>query len=548
VETPDEIFNTIDAYLNSPVLTPANAFVTGYDFLIDQANAITTSLTAQGVNNQTHLINDTWTAQIFSDTLFNMSVAPDLMSLNSHFEHYRFFPNDANDIYATQIGAMPDFAGTLVFSVGCHSGLSVDDDGSLTVLTGTDWAQSFLRQQAMFVGNTGFGYGDTDLVAYSEQLMVNFVDALGDWSEGPQTVGQALVQAKQLYYNSLAAGTFSNYDEKVMSELTLYGLPMARINMPVTTTVPLKGYSVANAQLQDNYRDFLQGGSGSLTSTLNLSFNFESHNMAGIGTYYTLAGEDETYVAGGRPIQPRATYNVHITDTIIHGALMVGGTFTEVPNFNPYVSQVLTDELYIQAEPLFDVDYWYPVGLGTINRFLSLDGQSDEQLVVVPGQFKAAANSSPTVGTERLYTNLQFEVYHNSVDNTDFEAPHIWHVGAKRTGNQVNFGVAVEDDIGATPRVVVLYRELPSTSWQMVELTYNPTLQVAVGSVQSTAEVMAYFVQAVDSNGNVSLALNHGNEWLLAGGSSITPTPSATPTAVPPEDYNNYLPFIRKND
>jgi hypothetical protein len=268
VETPDEIFNTIDAYLNSPVLTPANAFVTGYDFLIDQANAITTSLTAQGVNNQTHLINDTWTAQIFSDTLFNMSVAPDLMSLNSHFEHYRFFPNDANDIYATQIGAMPDFAGTLVFSVGCHSGLSVDDDGSLTVLTGTDWAQSFLRQQAMFVGNTGFGYGDTDLVAYSEQLMVNFVDALGDWSEGPQTVGQALVQAKQLYYNSLAAGTFSNYDEKVMSELTLYGLPMARINMPVTTTVPLKGYSVANAQLQDNYRDFLQGGSGSLTSTL----------------------------------------------------------------------------------------------------------------------------------------------------------------------------------------------------------------------------------------------------------------------------------------
>ena len=48
---------------------------------------------------------------------------------------------------------------------------------------GRDWPQAFNMQQATFFGNTGYGYGDSDLVAYSELLMVNFVDALGDWSE-----------------------------------------------------------------------------------------------------------------------------------------------------------------------------------------------------------------------------------------------------------------------------------------------------------------------------------------------------------------------------
>ena len=534
VENSDEIIIAIDTYLNDPILVPADALVTGYDFLIDQATAITNSLAAQGVTNQTQLIDNSWTAQDFSDTLFNLSVAPDLMSLNSHFEHYRFFPNDANDIYATQITSMPDYLGTLVFSVGCHSGLNVPDGEAASVLTGTDWAQSFLRQQAMFIGNTGFGYGDSDLVAYSEQLMVNFVDALGDWSEGPQTVGDALIQAKQLYYNSLAAGTFSNYDEKVMSEMTLYGLPMARINMPMTTTVPLRGFSIANGHMQGNAQRNLNSPSSLLTSTLALSFSFEEHVVDGIGNYYTVAGETDTYVAGGRPIQPRIAYNVHLADTMIHGALLVGGTFTEVNNFDPLVSQVLTDELYIQDEPLFDSDYWYPVGQGTINRFLSIDAQLDEQLVVVPGQFKAAGDGA-MVGTERLYTNLQYEIFHAPLDNSDFEAPRIWHVRARRNGDQVEFSVVVEDDIGATPRVVVLYYELPSMTWQKLELTYHPNSQMAMGSVTATNEVMGYFVQAVDGNGNVMVALDHGNEWLLTGG----PTP-------PPPVFYNYLPFIHK--
>ena len=56
---------------------------------------------------------------------------------------------------------------SLTFSVGCHSGLNVPDADAFDLQSGTDWAQSFVRQRATFIGNTGYGYGDSELIAYS---------------------------------------------------------------------------------------------------------------------------------------------------------------------------------------------------------------------------------------------------------------------------------------------------------------------------------------------------------------------------------------------
>ena len=47
---------------------------------------------------------------------------------------------------------------------------------------------------------------------------------------------EALVRAKHRYYNSIAAGGLSVYDEKVLAEATLYGLPMLRVDVPNPTT------------------------------------------------------------------------------------------------------------------------------------------------------------------------------------------------------------------------------------------------------------------------------------------------------------------------
>ena len=48
-------------------------------------------------------------------------------------------------------------------------------------------------------------------------------------------------------------------------------------------------------------------------------------------------------------------------------------------------------ELSVQAEMLN----------AEVNRFLAIDGQSRERLVVVPGQFRASTDGTPTVGTQR---------------------------------------------------------------------------------------------------------------------------------------------------
>ena len=167
--------------------------------------------------------------------LLRPASARGLNSLNSHFAHNRFFPNDTNNVYADEVtSSTTDFNNSLIFSVGCHSGLNVPDAYfPSSARDATDWPQAFGRRGASMVGNTGFGYADFGSDLYSSRLMVNFVDQLGLFDNGAKpTTGRALMLAKQRYYNSLAPGSLSNYDEKVLGEMLLYGLPMLKISLP----------------------------------------------------------------------------------------------------------------------------------------------------------------------------------------------------------------------------------------------------------------------------------------------------------------------------
>ena len=347
------------------------------------------------------------------------------------------------------------------------------------------------------IGNTGYGYGDSDLVAYSERLMLNFTQALGDRSAGAQTVGRALLQAKQGYYNSASAGSLSNYDEKVLAETTLYGLPMLQINLPTPLTqVP----QPQRVQAQDVF-----------TTRVALPLAFTPH-AGSLGTFYTIVGEEDAHAAGARPIEPRTNRDVHVVDTIAHGALMLGGTFTQQP-IDPFISRVVTDELYLPDEPHFPTSAWYPMQMSVVNRFLAIDGQSHERLVVVPGQFKATTDTPATSGLQRLYTWLDYEVYHAPFTVTDFIAPSIWNVEAYSTTSALLFRALVTDDQYDLRRVVILYRPLSVNTWSRADLAYDPLTHYAFASVPPLAEDFEYFVQAVDPAGNVALALDHGNPF-----------------------------------
>ena len=320
------------------------------------------------------------------------------------------------------------------------------------------------------------------------------------------------MRAKHRYFNSFTSGSFSNYDEKVLSIMTLYGLPMLRVQLPITTTTPPEGEPpVAASRATPN-------GVQITSYTLNFdsyeaNFVRDEDNNFDLGTYYTITGEDDVHIAGARPIQPRTSRNVWLDGTLARGAVMVGGSFTDLPEVDPVISRVITDDVYAKTEPAYEVNSWYPTQLGTINRFLGIDGKSRERLVVTPGQFKPTLPGGNKQGTQRLYNSLEFEVYHAPYGDADFTPPTIWQVEAVTSTDTITFRVMVEDDSGDVERVVVLYRAATSNTWSKVEPVYDQASGYAEGSVPQVNGAFYYFVQAVDPSGNVAVALSHGNPY-----------------------------------
>ena len=157
--------------------------------------------------------------------------------INGHFDNYRTLTAGGNatgtlDVVTTaDIDARPNaLNGRVLMTVGCHSGLAVTDAivGTTSPLK-RDWAEAFGAQKALWAANTGYGLGDTDTVAYSEQLVANMAKRL----DGSLSIGEALTRAKADYYLQ-KAGNLGAYDRKAMAELTLYGLPFYGVGVAPT--------------------------------------------------------------------------------------------------------------------------------------------------------------------------------------------------------------------------------------------------------------------------------------------------------------------------
>ena len=98
-----------------------------------------------------------------------------------------------------------------------------------------DWPELYAKAQAaVYIGNTGFGYGDSASVALSERLLALFARNLHSNSG---SAGEQWAETLGQYFAT--AGAYDVYDEKVMEETTFYGLPFWHFGTaPVT---PLSG-------------------------------------------------------------------------------------------------------------------------------------------------------------------------------------------------------------------------------------------------------------------------------------------------------------------
>jgi len=335
-------------------------------------------------------------------------------------------------------------------------------------------------------------------------------------------VGEALRRAKQRYLGGVPSDGFGTYDEKVLIETTLYGLPMYQV------TVPKPGLGVYGEtskwvdEEMGGQGDRGAGGQGSMgaevratasgTTTISLSLSPQLVTTAE-GDYYTVDGE--TQASPGRPVQPIASVVLSESYRIPHGALFESGNSTSVANFNPLVARPVTDTAL--SEPAYAYPGWYPLKPFTVNRL-----GEQPQLVVVPAQYYGNEAS----GVERLFGQMDFTVYYAWEGEDDFLAPDIWQVEGLIFRDTATFQVQAEDDSGVE-RVVVTYSQ-DGGQWQSADLTYDSLSGLWGGELVGLSGEVSYFIQAVDGAGNVSLSANKGLFF-------------------EPEERNVYLPLVLRS-
>ncbi len=446
VEHPADIAQSLVNYVTFEGLLDSStaAVASGYDFLSDGTDLIKSELEGEGFGFGAGdlLNNETWTRL---DLINLLDGGPLVASINAHFDQSRALPADGNssgtesDLFT--IADLPaTFDEAVLFSMGCHAGLSVSD-----VQVGApsgDWAETI---GGIWSANTGYGYGDTKLVALSEQITANFASRLGSFS-----VGKAWQLALQEYAGDLF--TLTPYDEKVLQEFTLYGLPMY-LTGPAAAATP-------------NLPPVAGTGPGTFVDpftalqTASISFDLPLSTSSGAGLHLVTTPDGDYFEVGGetlqvrsRPVQPLTGTDITVPDglggleSVAGGALITGLTGVQMTNFDPMVFTPVVDLADGSTSSVVDAhrpeaaDATFPTGIQRVSTFEDDSGQVQQRLLVVPGRFVAQGPGG--IPTQELFTAIDAQVYYRA-NPTDFTAPFIRESIGRYGDDVVHFEVEVE--------------------------------------------------------------------------------------------------------
>jgi len=497
VETPADVSSAVDAYVAADgVLNPSSGFVTGYDFLSDAAQSILKS--AQSLAPKASgLIGNGWTE---SDAAAGINGASGgVVSVNAHYDHYEALPADSftagtvNNLLNTS-ALTASQQGTIMFTIGCEGGLNVPDTlvaapSADEAASLADWPQTATSKGAVYTGNTGYGYGDTDAIAYSERVYAYYAENV---ASKHMTIGQALMFAKQRYNGEL--GVAGVYDAKAMEEVVTYCLPMYRIGSggtvgqsalpPLPPTAPVADTATAT------HFDL-----PSITTTAVT----DDH-----GTHWEVPGQ-APQVTQRRPIEPRETIAYPRSgDQRVHGVVITSATSTDIGGVDPAYSTPTVDTSANEPE-LGSTQAVFPNAIQAVNAAATADGPVDD-VVLMPGQF-IPDPSGDGKGTQRLFSALGGTVYTSA--STDFDAPDITGVTSSiGTGSGT---VTVTTDAHDVVGGVALYRDNTSDAWHDAQLTGTGTTLTGSLAVDSGATAISdLIVQLVDDSGNVGISTNKG--------------------------------------
>ncbi len=495
IETPAQISKALNSY--GPVLTASTAMLSSYEFFRDGTED--TAVALNGLDQDT-LFSETWTADDLRCSLLGIGQGcsvSDISNPNAHYSHYAalsalgYNTGLVDILTSADIESVPSaLEDKLVFSIGCHAGLNVQNgtsvptgSGLLQVDGNLDLAETMARQGAIFAGSTGFGYGETEGSAGTERLMTLFAEEMAKGTN--ISVGKAMLRAKQRYIASLS--TLTAYDEKSVIGMTLYGLPMSQVNIPVPTPV---------AAAPADYTFTL-----SIDDQQQAPVNLTGISKGSLGEYF--AADGDTQVTAGRAIQPRVVVSglTAANQTAAHGVLVTAGTYIDLPGLDPVISRPTQEWEQAVTEPQICLPAFWPSLMASINTVGS-DANASQTLVVTPGQFRCdSAAAAVVTGTQRLMTSMNVDVLRS--DSDDFTPPQITTVDIRTPDNTLELDIDTTDDSGISRIVVLLFNNgvvTPVVNFVPASGDVAPyTLQV--DSYPTDARIA---IQVVDGNGNVS--------------------------------------------
>ncbi len=542
VQTPSDIAATIQQFLNEGgrMPTPTSSLVTGYDFMAPPANAVERAFAAglgSGATNDTLIAPDgaapssSWSATDFAGSLF--ASHHDLVFLAGHFSANNLLAADETTTLTTnqfqqQVGS--SLQGSLVIGAGCHAGYGIDPAAAIPGVTDPlAWPQAFTEAGATLIAGTGYQYGDTNYVAYSDQIYVDLAQQLGYGNgSAPVAVGAALLAAKQQYLSSL--DQVNGLEEKALLEITLYGLPMLGLQEPDQQPAPGTAASSVTP---------VPAPSGTPGGTLGLESALLDVHPALVPRTVTPAGSSSTYTYDsgpqgvvadpGGPVLPVQTENVNVSGETLRGVGLWAGSYSDTAGTSPLTGDPATETGNPGVVP-FASPVFFPQRTWGPNYFGTLLGGGDTQLAVTGVQYRSSPASSGTA-TMRSYGDLQLRLYYSN--NTQSYGPNtpalagpptISSVTSTVSGDQVTVTATVTGDPSAgTQGVWATYTGTSSGplhgQWQSVELTqsatdstqWTGTFTDANAALQGSPAVDARFlVQAVNGVGEVSMDNNNG--------------------------------------
>jgi Tol biopolymer transport system component/fibronectin type 3 domain-containing protein len=518
IETPADISGQLDEYLRQNGVIDvgtATTFVTGYDFLTDGSLDIAENTervvprtagdpngepTGTQTSRTRRLINDAWGKTDLTNVLLNPTVpAPTINSLNAHFSHNLLQPAgptsgaggagftrtdllSAGEIPAPTTDPAGAFTSTLLgrllFSMGCHGGLNVPDNLAPSAPESLDWAQKSAEQRAaVFIANTGYGYGDTVANALSERLLTIFSRHLADPST---TLAEKLVLAKHEYFSTM--GTYGVFDEKVLIEMSYYGLPFWRIGPAVPAADPVVPDVEPGSRVPVAIDPVAEGVS-----------RIEGPR----GTFWATGPDRDVAFSPYRPLQPLITKSV-TADEVATGVLLKGLATTDV-EVTDFARALPTIDLAAnEPEPTANNDI-YPANLVRLSTSKPF-GELDQKLVVIAGQSRG--DDVGPGGIERLVSSLDVDVLYGG--NTPRPDVVIEEVSGRFTpgpdGGTASFLGRANTEVD---EAYVLYRVVTTgtSEWSLAELdlqpdgTWTTDVQIATTEAEPVIEMLAQFVK-----------------------------------------------------